>query len=215
MKYLGKITDPKDLVTKEYVDGKVGGIPTQGQMGQAYGGTTTAQSTATKVVETVGGDYELVEGGIVVVEFQYAVNANAKLNVDGAGAKSIYYNGVTITAGVILAGDTCTFMYSENVYVLLSIVRTATSASSSSKKIITGRTSQFTATSSSTTTAVANHSGFSSTPKVVGTLYGVSSTTNQLVLMITSQTATSTTFTIRNNGTADRKGYVDWIAIGE
>ena len=26
MKYLGKVSDPKDLATKEYVDGKVNGV---------------------------------------------------------------------------------------------------------------------------------------------------------------------------------------------
>nr|DAJ89226.1 MAG TPA: hypothetical protein [Caudoviricetes sp.] len=26
MKYLGKVSDPKDLATKEYVDGKVSGV---------------------------------------------------------------------------------------------------------------------------------------------------------------------------------------------
>ena len=26
MKYLGKVSDPKDLATKEYVDGKVGSV---------------------------------------------------------------------------------------------------------------------------------------------------------------------------------------------
>ena len=86
--------------------------------------------------------------------------------------------------------------------------------SSSGIKIVTGRTSQFTCAKENTTTAPASHSGFSSTPKVIGTFYNVSNTTNQLVLMITAQSATSTTFTIRNNGTAQRTGYVDWIAIG-
>lgn len=112
-------------------------------------------------------------------------------------------NNSSITFGT----STTTFLRNDGTW--------ATPAGGSSTKIVTGRTSQFTAKSSSTTTAVANHSGFSSTPKVVGTFYSLSSTTNQLVLMITSQTATSTTFTIRNNGTAERKGYVDWIAIGE
>lgn len=51
--------------------------------------------------------------------------------------------------------------------------------------------------------------------KVVGTLYNVSSSTNQLVMYIsTAPTTTQTVFTIRNNGTANRTTYIDWIAVG-
>lgn len=77
-----------------------------------------------------------------------------------------------------------------------------------------GVSTQFSADPSSTGTCKATYTGFTDTPTVVGTLRGVSSTTNQLVLMITARSATQTTFTIRNNGTAKRTGYVDWIAIG-
>ena len=77
-----------------------------------------------------------------------------------------------------------------------------------------GTTSQFSANASSTATRDITFSGFSTTPMLVGTFRGVSSTTNQLVLMITAKTATAATFTVRNNGSATRTGYIDWIAIG-
>lgn len=77
-----------------------------------------------------------------------------------------------------------------------------------------GTSTKFSANSSNTGTCTGDYSGFSSTPLVIGTLRGVSSTTNQLVLMVTNRTTTKVTFTIRNNGTATRTGHVDFIAIG-
>lgn len=77
-----------------------------------------------------------------------------------------------------------------------------------------GTTDQFSVSQSSTDTCEATYTGFANTPIVVGTMRGVSNTTNQLVMMITSRDSSKTIFTIRNNGTATRTGYVDWIAIG-
>ncbi len=75
--------------------------------------------------------YILSNNGIVAVRFKHDVGASATLNIDGKGAKEILYNGAPITAGVIKAGDTVTFIYTTvtNItghsagYVVLSIDR--------------------------------------------------------------------------------------------
>ena len=78
-----------------------------------------------------------------------------------------------------------------------------------------GRSSQVTINSSNSTTVTVTYSGFTTAPRVVGTLYNVSSASNQLVMYIsTAPTTTQTVFTIRNNGTANRTAYIDWIAVG-
>jgi hypothetical protein len=71
--------------------------------------------------------YELVDGGIVSIKFSAAVPANAKLNINSKGAKSIYYRGSALTADIIQSGDTATFMYnsSSGVYHLIAVDRSA------------------------------------------------------------------------------------------
>lgn len=92
---------------------------TNQSLGQGYGTCTTAAATTTKVVTLSG--YGLTLGGIVVVKFTYSVPANATLNVNSKGAKAIYYKGTAITANVIKAGDTATFMYNGSQYHLLAV----------------------------------------------------------------------------------------------
>ena len=88
-------------------------------LGQGYGTCSTAAATAAKAVTM--SSYSLTAGGIAVVYFTYAVPANATLNINSKGAKSIYYRNAAITAGVIGAGDTATFMYDGTYYRLLSV----------------------------------------------------------------------------------------------
>lgn len=87
-------------------------------LGQGYATCSTAASTTAKVASL--GSYSLVTGGIVACKFTYNVPANATLNINSKGAKSIYYRGKAITAGVIKAGDIATFIYSGQ-YHLISI----------------------------------------------------------------------------------------------
>lgn len=90
------------------------------KLGFGYGTCATAAATAAKAVSI--SSYTLVAGGIVVVKFDNSVPANATLNVTSKGAKAIHYKGAAITAGVIKAGDVCTFIYST-YYHLISIDR--------------------------------------------------------------------------------------------
>lgn len=89
-------------------------------LGQGYGTCTTAAATAAKVVTL--SNYALATGGIVSVKFSYDVPASATMNINSKGAKAIYHRGAAITAGVIKAGDTATFIYST-YYHLISIDR--------------------------------------------------------------------------------------------
>lgn len=94
---------------------------TNASLGSGYGTCSTAASTAAKVVTLSG--YTLTTGGTVSVKFTYAVPADATMNINSRGAKSIYYRGVAITADVIKAGDVATFVYNGTQYVLLAVDR--------------------------------------------------------------------------------------------
>ena len=92
---------------------------TNASLGQGYGTCTTAEATAAKVVSL--GSYTLTTGGIVAVKFTYGVPASATMNINSRGAKAIYFKGAAITAGVIKAGDTATFVYNGSQYHLLAV----------------------------------------------------------------------------------------------
>lgn len=89
------------------------------KLGHGYATCSTAAATAAKVGTL--SSYTLTTGGIVAVKFTYAVPANATLNINSKGAKAIYHRGAEITAGVINAGDTATFIYNGSYYHLLSV----------------------------------------------------------------------------------------------
>lgn len=87
--------------------------------GQGYGTCSTAQATVAKTVSLT--NYALVNYGIVAIKFTYAVPASSTLNINSKGAKAIFYRGSAITAGIIKAGDTATFMYNGTNYILLCV----------------------------------------------------------------------------------------------
>ena len=92
---------------------------TPAKLGFGYGTCATAAATTAKTVTL--SNYVLTTGGYISVKFTYAVPASATLNVNSKGAKSIYYKGSAITAGVIKAGDMATFVYDGSKYHLVSI----------------------------------------------------------------------------------------------
>lgn len=87
-------------------------------LGQGYATCSTAAATTAKTASL--SSYALTTGGIVSVKFSYDVPAGATLNINSKGAKAMYYRGKAITAGVIKAGDTATFIYST-YYHLISV----------------------------------------------------------------------------------------------
>lgn len=93
-------------------------------LGGGYGTCATAEATTAKVATL--SSYSLVTGGKPVIKFTYAVPASATLNINSRGAKAIYYMGAAITAGIIAAGDTVTFIYDGSYYHVLAIDKAAT-----------------------------------------------------------------------------------------
>ena len=87
-------------------------------LGQGYAVQSNASASAT-ITATLS-SYTLTSNGIVSVKFNYDVPANATLNINSKGAKAIYNKNAAITAGVIKAGDTATFIY--NTYYRLIAV---------------------------------------------------------------------------------------------
>ena len=89
-------------------------------LGFGYAGSTTNSSAAFSASVT---GFSLKQNGIVVVKFSAAVPASATLNVNSTGAKTIRWNGATITADVIQSGDTGTFAYDGTYWNLVAVDR--------------------------------------------------------------------------------------------
>ena len=94
-------------------------------LGQGIGTCSTNSSTSGDTMEVTMEGYQLVTGGIVVVKFNYEVPANAKLNINGQGAKDIYcrytHSGwSTLPKGRIKSSSTATFIYDGNNYFLFT-----------------------------------------------------------------------------------------------
>ena len=94
--------------------------------GLGYGICETAAATAAKTAALSG--YTLAQNGVVSIRFTYAVPASATLNINGTGAKSIYYNNTALMSGIIPAGHTATFVYDGSYYRLIAIDRADSSA---------------------------------------------------------------------------------------
>jgi hypothetical protein len=112
-------TDSSKVGSWQCVDYDSNTTYTNASLGQGYGTCATAEATTTKAVTLAS--YALTVGGVVAVKFTYAVPASATLNVNSKGAKAIRYRGAAITAGVIKAGDTATFIYDGTYYHLLAV----------------------------------------------------------------------------------------------
>ncbi|HCI73532.1 MAG TPA: hypothetical protein DHV42_03210 [Lachnospiraceae bacterium] len=110
-------TEEKDVTTKEYVDG----LTKAEKLGFAFATCPTAEATVAKVATC--SNYTIAKNGFVAVKFDYAVPANATLNINSRGAHEIYHKGIAITAGVIEADDIALFVYDGNKYQLLGINR--------------------------------------------------------------------------------------------
>ena len=112
--------DIKDTTAREMISSHT---HTNESMGFGYGTCDTAASTTAKTVSI--SNYKLSTGGIVSIKFDYDVPADATLNINSTGDKPIYYNGSGITADIIKAGDTATFIYDGTNYNLIGLNNTA------------------------------------------------------------------------------------------
>ena len=88
----------------------------------SFGTCDTAAATAAKVV-TVTKTFPnpITEGTLVAVYFSNSVPANATLNVNSTGAKSIYYNGSAITSGIITAKMSVLLSYNGTQYDVIGV----------------------------------------------------------------------------------------------
>ncbi|GHU92113.1 hypothetical protein FACS1894202_14530 [Clostridia bacterium] len=104
----------------------VGGTADLPKIGIGYGTCSTASGTAAKV--GVVADFVLKVGSHVAIRFTNAdTSTNATLNINGTGAKAIYYSGARITAGMIPADFVAEFVYGENYWRLINTPATPVS----------------------------------------------------------------------------------------
>lgn len=92
-----------------------------------YGVCSTAAATAAKTVTISNSKFTLQTGATIVVKFTFTnIAANPTLNVDGTGAKAIYYNGAAITARYLKANKVYEFIYNGTQWDLVGDIDTDT-----------------------------------------------------------------------------------------
>lgn len=102
----------------------INGMSVQGDANRVnYGVCSTAAATATKTVSCTG--FSLVTGAEITVKFTVTNTASSPtLNVNGTGAKPIYYRGASISAGYLAANRTYTFRYSGTQWEFVGDINT-------------------------------------------------------------------------------------------
>ena len=94
-----------------------------------FGTCATEAATAAKVVTLPG--FTLVTGAKVAVKFTVTnTAANPTLNVNGSGAKSVFYRGAAISAGYLAAKRVYEFVYDGTNYELIGDIDTDTTYTS-------------------------------------------------------------------------------------
>ena len=90
-----------------------------------YGSCPTVAATAEKVVDCIG--FTLVTGSRIAVKFSVSNTAdNPTLNVNGSGAKSIFYRGAAIDKAILAANHVYEFVYDGTQYQLIGDLNTDT-----------------------------------------------------------------------------------------
>jgi hypothetical protein len=93
-----------------------------------FGTCSTAAGTAAKVVALAG--FSLVAGAEITITFTVTnTAANPTLNVNGSGAKPIYYRNAVISAGYLAANRTYKFVYDGTQYELIGDINVNTTYS--------------------------------------------------------------------------------------
>ena len=77
--------------------------------------TTTKESAATATYTADLANFQLFNGVVVTVRFATTNNADATLNINGTGAKPIYYNGTKLTANKLPALHLYPLVYDTSV----------------------------------------------------------------------------------------------------
>lgn len=96
-----------------------------------YGNCDTAAPTAAKTVALTG--FKLVTGAEIAVKFTVTnTAANPTLNVNGTGAKAIFYRGAAISAGYLAANRVYKFVYDGTNYEFVGDINTNTTYTAAS-----------------------------------------------------------------------------------
>lgn len=116
-----------------------------------YGSCSTATATVEKAVSCTG--FTLATGARIIVKFTTTnTAASPTLNVNGTGAKPIYYRGAVIGTGYLAANRTYEFAYNGTQYELIGDINTDTNTkvtntlATTTKAYLTGTTSASTNT---------------------------------------------------------------------
>ena len=102
---------------------------TPATLGFGYGVCSTAYSEANKAVTIA--NYVLTVGGFLAVKFTADVVGAATLNVNGTGAKPIFYDGVAVAVGDISAGLTAIMVYDGTNFNVVGLFPVAGGAADS------------------------------------------------------------------------------------
>lgn len=108
---------------------KLNGLSIQGDADRTnYAVCSTAAGTQAKTCDCAG--FALVTGAEITVKFSATNTQNAPtLNVNGTGAKAIYYRGAAIPAAYLATNRTYTFRYNGSQYELVGDIDTSTTYS--------------------------------------------------------------------------------------
>lgn len=133
--FIGGLSGNAASATKLQYERNINGLSFNGTADRVnYASCSTAASTAAKTVDCTG--FALVTGAEITVKFTVTnTAASPTLNVNGTGAKPIYYRGSAISAGYLAANRTYTFRYNGTQYDLVGDIDTNTtySAATTSK----------------------------------------------------------------------------------
>ena len=88
--------------------------------------TTVNQTSAATTFTADLDKFELFKGVTIAVKFGVTNNASATLNINGTGAKAIYYEGAAITASKLKAKHTYIFTYNGTQWELVGDLDTNT-----------------------------------------------------------------------------------------
>lgn len=112
--------------------------------GFGYSVCSTATGTNAKTVSDPY--YRKIQNAYYTVTFSYAVNAGATLNINSWGAHPILYRRNNVATGIILAGDTVTFMFDGTNYNIVSIDRWGTEIENIKAQLVPMTQAQYNAT---------------------------------------------------------------------
>lgn len=116
--FVGNATSATKIATKRNING----IKFDGTANAInYATCSTEADVPEKTVECLG--FSLITGAEITVKFTVTnTAANPKLNVNGTGAKPIYYRGAAIGASAIRSDDTHTFRYNGKQWDYVGVI---------------------------------------------------------------------------------------------